>query len=386
MILTRVVVDPERERQSSANAAYKKSRRSALRAVNVSRSFFEENDLIFQEIDLRNDIGKDAVLDLARSGDDAGLTVALQIKGGRKYKRKDGHSIPIDDRLRNIWRNSSIPIFVIVFDPDDEELYWGNLAVMAKMTPGGVRTIPVLPDTRLTPDGLDNFLEIARLECSARRSDPLLDLISADSSLLQSALFDCLALGRHDPRYLTLVRRHLPFIEDQRSFYMAISLLAHATSHPNILWHPGNYISEAVAEEICKSFRWTPSDIAMLLARLRLPEAGMWSNGTIGQTLYMLLREDKSLRWSIDQLLTEAFREQDLTWRSCWVKGPPFGPEWVRTDRETVILPSLTLALELAPDAKERLDELTERLPSIRKLAWFTEISESAAEGWFGIF
>ena len=141
MILTRVVVDPEGERQSSANAAYKKSRRSALLAVNVSRSFFEENDLIFQEIDLRNDIGKDAVLDLARSGDDAGLTVALQIKGGRKYKRKDEHSIPIDDRLRNIWRNSSIPIFVIVLDPDDEELYWGNLAVMAKMTPGGVRKL-----------------------------------------------------------------------------------------------------------------------------------------------------------------------------------------------------------------------------------------------------
>ena len=306
MILTGVGLDRGDERQSSANA-YKKARRWALRAVNDSRTFFEDNDLIFQEIDLRNDIGKDAVLDLARSGDDAGLTVALQIKGGRKYKRKNGHSIPIDDRLRKIWRNS-IPIFVIVLDPDDKELYWGNLTVMAKMAPGGVGTIPVLPDARLTPDGLKNFLEIARRECSARRTDPLLDLMSADSSLLQSALFDCLALGRHDPRYFTLVRRYLPFIEDQRSFYMAISLLAHATPHPNILWHPGNCIPEAVAEEICKSFRWTPSDIAMLLARLCLPEGGMWSYGTIGHTLYMLLREDKSLRWSIDQLLTEAFR------------------------------------------------------------------------------
>jgi hypothetical protein len=356
------------------------------RAVACSGMFFEGKNLIFQKIDLDNDIGKDAVLDLAESGDDAGLMVALQIKGGRKYKRKNGHSVPIDDRLRKIWGNSSIPVFVIVLDPDDGELYWGNLGMMANMAPKGAGTIPVLPDTRLTPGGLKNFLETARLECSARRRDPLLALTSADSSLLQSALFDCLALGRHDPRYLTSVRRYLPFIEDQRSFYMAISLLAHATPHPNILWHPGNHIPEAIAEEICKSFRWTPSDIAMLLARLCLPEAGMWSNGTIGQTLYMLLREDKSLRWSIDQLLTEAFREQDLTWRSCWIKGPPFGPEWVRTDRETVILPSLTLALELAPDPKERLDELTERLPSIRKLEWFPEISESVTEGWFDIF
>jgi hypothetical protein len=378
-------LDHEDERRTSTDA-YTKARRWALRAVNDCRTFFEDNDLIFQEIDLRNDIGKDAVLDLARSGDDAGLTVALQIKGGRKYKRKNGHSIPIDDRLRKIWSNSSIPIFVIVLDPDDMELYWGNLTMMAKMASGGAGTIPVLPGIRLTPDGLKNFLGIVRHECVAKRRDPLLDLTSTDSSLLQSALFDCLALGRHDPRYFTLVRRYLPFIEDQRCFYMAISLLAHATPHPNIFWHPGNYIPEAVADLIRKSFRWTPSDIAMLLARLCLPEVGMWSYGSIGHTLYMLLREDESLRWSIDHLLTEAFREQDLTWRSCWVKGPPFGPEWVRTDREIVILPSLTLALELAPDPKERLDELTERLPSIRKLEWFTEISESVAEGWFEIF
>jgi hypothetical protein len=381
-----VGVDPKSERQSSVNTAHNKSRLAERRAVNASRSFFEENGLIFQEIDLRNDIGKDAVLDLARSGDDAGLTVALQIKGGQKYKRKDGHSIPIDARLRNIWRNSSLPIFVIVLDPDDEQLYWGNLTEMAKTASGGIGTVPVSPNTRLTPDGLDLFLEIARLECSARRGDSLLDLISADPGLLQSALFDCLALGRRDPRYLTLVRCSLPFIQDQRSFYTAITLLAHATPHPDILWHPQNYIPDAVAEEICKSFRWTPSDIAMLLARLCLPEAGMWTRGTIGQTLYMLLREDKALRWSIDQLLTEAFREQELTWRSCWVKGPPFGPEWVRTDRETVILPSLTLALELAADPKERLDELTERLPSIRLLEWFTEIEESVTGDWFGVF
>jgi hypothetical protein len=155
-ILTGVGLDRGDERKNSADA-YKKTRRWARRAVNNSRTFFEDNDLLFQEIDLWNDIGKDAVLDLARSGDDAGLTVALQIKGGRKYKKKNGHSIPIDDRLRKIWRNSSIPIFVIVLDPDDMELYWGNLTLMAKMAPGEVGTIPVFPDTRLTPDGLKNF-------------------------------------------------------------------------------------------------------------------------------------------------------------------------------------------------------------------------------------
>lgn len=368
------------------NSPHNVSRVIERRAVNASRTFFENYDLIFQEIDLRNDIGKDATLDLARSGKDAGLAVALQIKGGQKYKRKTGHSIPIDQRLKSIWRNSSIPMFVIVQDPDNEELYWGNLAEMAKL-PGSEEagTVPVFPDTRLTPDGLETFLEAARLECSARRSDPLLNLMSADPDLLQSALLDCLVLGRYDPRYLTLVRSSLAFIGDQKSFFMAVDLLSHATPHPDIFWHNGNHIKEEVAHIICKSYRWTPNDIALLLARL--PEEGGWSRGTIGQSLCMILLEDPALDWSLDRLLTEALREQDLTWRSCWVKGPPFGPEWVRTDRAAIIVPSLTLSLHLAADPRARLSELVERLPSIRRIEMFTEIAEEVEVcGYIDIF
>jgi len=85
-----------------ANYDQSQSRREERRAVNAARTFFEEHDLVFQEIDLRNDIDQDAILDFARSGPNAGLSVALQIKGGRKYKRSAGHAIPVDSRLRKI--------------------------------------------------------------------------------------------------------------------------------------------------------------------------------------------------------------------------------------------------------------------------------------------
>jgi hypothetical protein len=248
---------------------------------------------------------------------------------------------------------------------------------MAKETWGEGGAVAVSPDTRLTPDGLEQFLEAARLECSARRSDPLLNLTSTDPDLLQSALFDCLVVGRRDPRYLTLVRSSLQFIGDQKSFFMAIDLLAHATPHPDVFWHKDNYIDHEIARVICKSYRWTPVEIAMLLARL--PEEGMWSRGTIGQSLCMILLEDPSLDWSIDRLLTEAFREQELTWRSCWIKGEPFGPKWVRTDRKAIILPSLTLSLHLAADPRARLAELVERLPPLKQVETFTEIAEEVS-------
>jgi hypothetical protein len=202
-------------------------------AYNKTKSFFNANGLMVEKIDQENDIGIDAILTLARSGADAGLNVNLQIKGGRKYKRKlhiderfrrigyvshrqvdwqlsadvtpprgfEGHHVvDMDSRLRIVWRNSR-PIYAIVHDPDDEELYFGNLARMADVEPldqdlasayvpdgtsqGNKRLtraykrisglsevklrdhktwIPLYPDLRLTPDGLERFLKAARAE------------------------------------------------------------------------------------------------------------------------------------------------------------------------------------------------------------------------------
>jgi hypothetical protein len=361
------------------------SRREERRAVNASRAFFEEHDLVFQEIDLRNDIGKDAILDLARSGHDAGLSVALQIKGGQKYKRKNGHSIPIDLRLRKIWLNSSLPVYVIVRDVEDGELYWGDLRRMIDTLPEDIGTVALIPNLRLTPDGLGEFLEAARLACSARRSDPLLNLTSTDPNLVRSALFDCLAVGRRDPRYLKLIRFVISAIDDESSVWTAIHLLAHATAHPDILWHRDNYVPEDSAREIRRSYRWSPNEIAMLLARM--PESGLWSRGTIGQSLYMILVADRSLDWSLERLILEAFRADELTWRGCWIKGPPFGPKWIRTDRQSVILPALTLLLYRASNPRELLSELVDRMPPLQSIEMFREIAETVDEfGYLDIF
>jgi Domain of unknown function (DUF4365) len=220
------------------------SRRVGNRAVNKARTLFEENDLLFEEVDQRNDNGVDAFLTLARPTHDSGLSVKLQIKGGEKYERKlhvderhnrrgishfdksdwelqrepargfEGHHvIDMDSRLRTVWRNSR-PIYVIVHDPDDDELYYGNLARMADVMPldqniaatydplkgdrdddqrfdkylarvykqvSGLSEdklrlhktwIPLYPDLRLSSDGLDRFLRSARAEARQPKPDP----------------------------------------------------------------------------------------------------------------------------------------------------------------------------------------------------------------------
>jgi hypothetical protein len=215
------------------------ARRVGLRAFNKAKTFFEENGLIFQTVNQENDIGVDAILTLARTGPYAGLSVRMQIKGGRAYKRRlhveerqkrlgyasfrdsdwgiklapardfEGHHVvDMNERLRDIWRNSR-PIYVIVQDPDDGELYFGNLARMADVLPLAqdlVRSydptrpdqytdsprlgshlsrlhskvsglsedelrlyktwVPLYQDWQLTPDGLDRFLHTASKEAA----------------------------------------------------------------------------------------------------------------------------------------------------------------------------------------------------------------------------
>jgi hypothetical protein len=216
------------------------ARRVGRRAVNKARSFFEENGLIYQDVHLENDIGVDAYLTLASSGPNAGLSVRIQVKGRRKYKRalhveerqrrlgfasfrssdwkisltsplgfEGHHVIAMNERLRDIWRNSR-PIYAIIQDPDDGELYFGNLARMADVLPlaqdlassydpdhpdrySGRRAslgrylerlhrqisrlndeelrvhetwLPLYQDWKLTPEGLERFLETASKEAA----------------------------------------------------------------------------------------------------------------------------------------------------------------------------------------------------------------------------
>lgn len=122
----------------------------------------------------------------------------------------------------------------------------------------------------------------------------------------------------------------------------------------------------------------------MLLARM--PEEGVRS-GPIGQSLYMIIVADPSLEWSLERLILETFRSNELTWRSCWIKAHPFGPKWVRTDRDAVILPSLTPILHLSNDPQARLGKIVERMPAIMNISIFPEIAETVAEfGQFDIF
>ena len=95
--------------------------------VNTARLFFEHHECRFLEVDQQQDIGKDAYVDLVDGERISPLCVALQVKAGLSYRTAKGeYVIPLDAHA-DLWRRSTVPVFGIVHDPEDNKLRWVDL-------------------------------------------------------------------------------------------------------------------------------------------------------------------------------------------------------------------------------------------------------------------
>src|SRR5690349_5075466 len=104
----------------------RKNTQTERAGVNAARTLFEAEGCLFQEIELRNDYGKDAYIDRGENGQVSGACVALQIKSGAKYRRASGYAIPVEEHER-IWREATLPVAGLVHDPEDGSLHWVNI-------------------------------------------------------------------------------------------------------------------------------------------------------------------------------------------------------------------------------------------------------------------
>ena len=131
------------------------------------------------------------------------------------------------------------------------------------------------------------------------------------------ALEDCFAYGRTDPRVFGLSRKLL-FGFKGRLFRLALSILAHATPHPDIIWCESNWVSDKMNPEIQRHFRWRVSEIISLLARVDWSE---WERGGMGQNVYMLLTQDPKIEAKVEQAAYLALRagKEDAAWAALYL-------------------------------------------------------------------
>lgn len=285
------------------------NRRTDRAGVNAAQSFFEENDCIFQEVELQNDFGKDAYVDITSEGILSPLCVALQIKSGNSYRARSGdYLIPIG-RHGDTWRNSTVPIFGIVYDPDGGALRWVDITGYLRENPGkNSGSILVSSLSVLTEESLSGDFGAAIQKYSPGSDVRILEnLLSEEEEQQTSAVLDLWARGRVDSRYLRLLRRVVPDLSFAATRY-AIWALSHVTSHPDIFRTSRNRISHDVADRVRMSFRWSVDEICHMFMALNIEESG---RGTLGQSLHMILLEDNTVVDSMEQCVDKLLQASE---------------------------------------------------------------------------
>ncbi len=331
------------------------SRITSRDGVNAARSFFEHHGCRFQEIEQQQDIGKDAYVDLADKTGVTPLCVALQLKAGASYRTGKGdYAIPVDDHA-DLWRRSTVPVFGIVHDPNDNQQRWVDLTAYLRAHPeqsGG--SVPVVG--RHTLDDMTlrgSFTNAVRAYGARGTTDLVLNLLSPDP-FQTIAVYDAWALSRSEPKYLLLLRRFIMDLAPE-ALRRTIWLLSHVGSHPNILWTKDNWIKPEAEGLLLPAFRWSPEELSTML---RAVDHSDYGYGTLGECLDVLLYEDRNIVPKLHLTVKLLLEDPDHT-------------QAVR---------AATLVLIHAHDQRQQLARLIEHYPVLMEHEWFQDIAASINE------
>jgi Domain of unknown function (DUF4365) len=330
--------------------------------VNAAKRLFDACNYVFQEVEQSNDFGKYAYVDLINEREVTGLCVALQIKSGPSFRRASGYAIPIEEHY-SVWRHSSLPVAGIVYDADVDSMFWCNISDYLESLQGEIpASIPVSKDKLLDRVTLETEFKPEMRRTTGRRSvgTALLQLCSQSESLRVAALSDCFAVGRTEASVLILLRYLLNLLTEE-SLKVAILVLAHATSHPDIFWTKDNWIPEEVRSKLRPHLRWGHDELCRLFAAIEWSE---WERGNNGKNLYMLIHNDPDIAEKMERVAV-AFLELGQ-------EEHAFGAMYL-------------VIYWAAENAAAKYAELTERYPAFRSLRMAAEL-ESILKEFGGVY
>lgn len=280
------------------------------------------------EVDGRNDYGRDLNVDITEEAEITGAVIAVQAKGERRYIKVGSWELPATPKDLRYWAESSVPIVGVLWNPDNSEMRWINLTAFARTDPTisnwppGRRSprtqepaegrVALLPDSQvLTAETLPGLVGQMRTYLRQSSASALLGLFDSDDQIRNNALLDCWALGRTDARAFMLLRWALPSLSSE-VLLGAIIMLSHLTPQPDIFWHAGNWIPPEIEERVQLTFRWSAQEIYHMVSVVESLDEPGWERGGFGQSLWSLLIEDSSLKASIPAAIELAVGEAGI--------------------------------------------------------------------------
>lgn len=281
--------------------------RSERGGINAVRTLLERHDLVVDEVDGRSDYGRDLNVDVTRESEITGGIIGVQVKGGRSFFRHGQWVIPATPTDWQYWRSSTVPIIGMVHDPDTATIRWINLTRLARsrvqIDDSGYSAQPQSDDVTevvvtevLDDERFDLFLAEVETYLAATAESAYLLLVDEDDETRRRGVFNCWTLGRRDPRPLILLRRLLTSLS-ARSLLDGITVLAHATPHPDIFWTKRNWITPLIEKEVQATLRWSAEELATLVHAVETMDDGGvdWQRGGVGQSLWSIMVVDPDL-------------------------------------------------------------------------------------------
>lgn len=283
-----------RRKQSRPTRARGRAGQRAVEAV------LEAANLVVQRVEGDNDVGRDAFVDVVEGTDVTGGVVSLQVKSGRSFFRQGQWVLPGEPEDFTLWRESSVPFFGVVHDPESGALRWVDLSYAARVRdnylaptvlgPFGQVAVPVADSNRLDLE-VEPFVAAATTALRRWSGLPAAALLASNPATVSMGIADTFALGRHDPNALLLLCALFHRLPKQCR-YEALLALAMATHHPDVFWSKDNWIPSGVKDVVQRRCRWTAPDIDALLAMI--DEDGV-QRGSLGQAVVHVLELDHSV-------------------------------------------------------------------------------------------
>lgn len=314
---------------------------------------------MFQEVAQQNDFGKDGYVDIGERGMATFLCAALQVKSGTSYKTAENdYFVPVDNHA-DTWRKSTVPVFGLVYDPEDRRIRWMDVTGYLRAHPEQSNGIVPVPGRQVLDEIsiAGAFKAAINVYASGGSGSLALNLLSP-GPLQIDAVYDAWALSRSDAKYLLMIRRFVTDLEPE-ALRRGIFLLSHAGSHPNIFWTQDNWIPPDVEAQILPAFRWSPEEIARMVLAVDYSD---WGYHTLGECLDVLFYEDPNiiakLHIAIKLLLEHV---EDAVGRVYAVRAA-------------------TVALSHARDKRAELSSLIQSFPALMEHEWFQDVSAGIEE------
>ncbi|RZB19624.1 DUF4365 domain-containing protein [Streptomyces sp. F001] len=133
------------------------NRRIERAGVNALRSFLDEHDHLVQEIAGGTDHGEDCFVMLTRQRKRTGYSFTAQVKTGKKYKRARGYAIDVGHHFTD-WRSSKVPVIGVVYDVDEQRMFWINLTLYLNASATAPRWVPIPRENELCAASIDAFV------------------------------------------------------------------------------------------------------------------------------------------------------------------------------------------------------------------------------------